>query len=454
MPTSDPQQTTAVAPYIYRARNGLLILFALLGMSFSTWLARFPTVRELLGLTTAQLGFVLLAGAFGSLIFVTIAGALVERFGGRRILTVSAFGISLAFFLEGLGPAIGSVQVLAVGVFFQGVFVALTNVPQNVETAAVERRMGKAILSHFHAAYSIGAVIGSLIGAACAALNVPLLLQMSAMAGITLAVRLMLIPRVVLDTELSAQTRFDRAQVARRRRVERAEIKAGVVESPDPQGIVGVFRNRKASLGSALGAWREPRTLLIGLVIFAAALSEGSANNWLSIAVVDGFGQKEQIGALALGLFLAAMTIIRIAGPQLLGRFGRVAILRASAIASVVGLLCFGFGPHFGFALVGIVLWGMGAALAVPIVISGASDDPIRAAARVSVVSAFASTASLAAPPILGLVADSIGARLAITTIAIFMLVSLAVSRNVAPLRPDQMTGAVLQDARRDETFH
>jgi hypothetical protein len=96
----------------------------------------------------------------------------------------------------------------------------------------------------------------------------------------------------------------------------------------------------------------------------------------------------------------------------------------------------------------------MGAALAVPIVISGASDDPIRAAARVSVVSAFASTASLAAPPILGLVADSIGARLAITTIAIFMLVSLAVSRNVAPLRPDQMTGAVLQDARRDETSH
>ncbi len=422
------------APHVQQARVGLLLLFALLGLSFSSWLGRFPTVREALGLSTAELGVVLLAGAVGSLIFVTNAGALVEKFGGRTILTVAAFGISIAFFLEGLGPTIGDVRVLAIGVFLNGAFVALTNVPQNVETAAVERRVGRSILSHFHAAYSIGAVIGSLIGAACSALEVPLILQMSVTALLTLVVRIALIPRVVLDTQLHPETRWKRADQARRSRVEKAEIKAGVLESNISQGFSAQLKARKQSLGHALGAWREPRTIFLGLIIFAASLSEGSANNWLSIAVVDGFGRSEAMGAITLGLFLTAMTLVRIFGPRFIDTYGRVTVLRISTVASVLGLLSFGLGPHLGFALFGVVLWGMGAALAVPIVISGASDDPLKAAARVSAVSAFASIASLAAPPVLGLIAENTGARIALTTITVFMIASFLVSKSVRPL--------------------
>lgn len=438
-PTSAPQ---VVDPQVERARVGLLILFGLMGLSFTSWLGRYPSVREALDLTTSEFGVVLLAGAIGSLIFVTLAGAFVERFGGRTILTIAAVGIALAFFLEGLGPTIGDVRVLALGVFLNGAFVALTNVPQNVETAAVERRIGRSILSHFHAAYSIGAVLGALIGSACAAFDVPLLAQLSVTACVTLVVRLYLIPRVILDTELDDDTKWDRADHARRTRVHKAEVKAGVIAASGPTGFAAYMRSRAAAFGSALGAWREPRTLLIGLIIFAASLSEGSANNWLSIAVVDGFGKEEAIGSLTLGLFLAAMTIVRIVGPKLIDTHGRVAILRVSAGASIVGLLLFGLSPNIILAMVGVVLWGMGAALAVPIVISGASDDPLRAAARVSVVSAFASIASLAAPPVLGFIAEHTGARIALTLIAVFMTISFAVSKNVAPLPTSAMTGA------------
>lgn len=435
-----------IDPQVHQARVGLIFLFGLLGLSFSSWLGRYPSVREALDLTTADFGLILLAGAIGSLIFVTIAGSLVARFGGRIILQVAAVGIALAFFLEGLGPTIGSVWVLALGIFFNGVFVALTNVPQNVETAAVERRIGRSILSHFHAAYSIGAVIGSLIGAACSALDVSLLVQMSATAVVTLVVRLILIPRVVLDTALHPDTKWDRADTARRKRVVKAEQKAGLVVSPQLTFNQQIHAG-KAKFGTALGAWREPRTLLLGLIIFAASLSEGSANNWLSIAVVDGFEKPEAIGAICLGLFLASMTVLRIVGPRLLDKYGRVLIIRASAVATIVGLLLFAFGPHISVAMVGIVLWGMGAALAVPIVISGASDDPLKAAARVSVVSAFASIASLAAPPVLGFVAESIGARLALSTIAVFMLISIFVSKSATPLKPEELTGAALREA-------
>jgi MFS family permease len=196
-----------------------------------------------------------------------------------------------------------------------------------------------------------------------------------------------------------------------------------------------VSRARRGArrIGSALGAWREPRTLLVGVVVLAAAFSEGAANNWLSLAVVDGFTTSESVGGAVLGLFVASMTAVRLLGTRLLDRFGRVAVLRASGATSTVGLLTFGFAPSLPLAGVGVVLWGLGAALAVPVGIAAASDDPTRAAGRVAVVSAFASMASLVAPPVLGLAAEHVGARHALVLIVAAMLTSVAVSRTVAP---------------------
>lgn len=436
------------AAQIARARWSLIVLFALLGLSYSSWLGRLPTVKEALNLTESQLGVVFLAGAIGSLCCVTIAGHLVVRVGGRTLLTISAVGISVAFILEGLGPTLGSVPLLALGIFLNGCFVALTNVPQNVETAAVERRVGRAILPHFHAAYSIGAVVGALIGAACAAADVPLVTQLSVTAVVTLVVRLVLIPHIVLDTHLSEEERWDRARTARQRRVERAEVRAGIVTPTQPRTLTVLLRSRRASLGQALGAWREPRTVLIGVIIFAAAMSEGSANNWLAIAVVTGFDRPEATGALMLSVFLVSMTVVRLAGTRVIDRYGRVAVLSVSGVTSMVGLIVFGVAPHFSVAVLGIVLWGAGAALAVPLGISAASDDPLKAAARVSVVSAFASSASLAAPPVLGFVAEVTGTRLALTLIVVFLAVGVAVSRNVAPIQRHSGEDTVVPDEK------
>lgn len=81
------------------------------------------------------------------------------------------------------------------------------------------------------------------------------------------------------------------------------------------------------------------------------------------------------------------------------------------------------------------MLWGFGAALAVPVGIAAASDEPLRAASRVSVVSAFASMASLAAPPLLGLAAEAMGARHALVLIVAAMVLSVLLARQVTPLR-------------------
>ncbi|MBM7818897.1 MFS family permease [Cellulosimicrobium cellulans] len=416
---SDPRALT-------RARWVLLGVFALNGVMMSSWLARIPSVRDALGLTPADLGVVLLAGAVGALATVTAAGPFVTRFGGRVAFAVSAVLFGVAFLLLGLGPATGSVPLLAAGIFVNGMAFSLGNVPMNVESAGIERRVGRTILPQFHAAFSIGAVIGSLVGAACAHAQVPVLVQFVATGTVAMVWRLAAIPATVHDTLPTRAPADAPAPV---------EALGDAVVDVETAGLRARLARRGARLGAALSAWREPRTLLIGLVILSAALSEGSANDWLSLAVVDGFAQTEAVGAVVFGTFVAAMTVMRLAGTRLIDRFGRVTVLRASGVASIAGLLLFGFAPTLPLAGVGVVLWGFGAALAVPVGIAAASDEPLRAASRVSVVSAFASMASLAAPPLLGLAAEAMGARHALVLIVAAMVLSVLLARQVTPLR-------------------
>ena len=70
-----------------------------------------------------------------------------------------------------------------------------------------------------------------------------------------------------------------------------------------------------AAARSALAAWREPRTLLIGVFVLAFAFAEGTGNDWLSVAMIDGYGTSAAVGTLAFAAFLSAMTRDAGSGP-------------------------------------------------------------------------------------------------------------------------------------------
>ena len=400
-------------PTVSRARWLLMGLFALTGITFSSWLARIPTVRDLLHLSTGELGLMLLIGSVGALMTVTFAGLIVQRYGSRVSLVASTAVLAVGYVLMGVGPTAGSVTLLGVGIFLNGVAIALGNVPLNVESARIERAMGRTVIPQFHAAFSIGAVVGSVIGAVASHRGVSVALQFSVLALVAVVWRLASLRGVVL-----AAAPGDRPRIV-------------PVLAALPEGAA-LTAGRRRRIASSLDSWREPRTLLIGVVVMAAALSEGSANDWLSLAVVDGFDQPEAIGAAMLGVFVGAMTLVRLLGTRLIDTFGRVPVLRVSGTVSLVGLLLFGFAPSLALAGVGVIAWGFGAALAVPIGIAAASDDPMRSAGRVAVVSSFASVASIAAPPLLGIAAASTGARHALVLIAVAMVASVALASRVA----------------------
>lgn len=407
------------------ARALLTVVFALLGVLQAGWLARVPAVRDALGLSTGSLGVVLLVGALGALGATLVAGYLTSRFGGGLVLRATAVGQALAYAAIGVSTVTASVWLLVLGVTVQGASFALVNVTINVESAGVERRLGRTVMPQLHAMFSIGAVGGAGLAAALSHLGVPVVVHLVAAGAVGLVVQLACVTGIVHDTRPAAR-----------------DLAPAVAVAPGPQASDPSPgpRNVPAPVGAgraALSAWTERRTVLLGIVVFAAALSEGSANQWIPLAVVDSFASPEALGASTLTGFTIAMTLVRLGGSRLLDRFGRVAVLRASGLVSLAGLGLFVLAPTWPVALAGVVLWGAGAALVVPVTIAAASDDPLRAATRVAVVTAFTSIARLVAPPVVGALGELVGIREALAVIALGLVASVVLSREARPERPE-----------------
>jgi MFS family permease len=185
--------------------------------------------------------------------------------------------------------------------------------------------------------------------------------------------------------------------------------------------------------GHPLEAWMEPRTLLLGLFVFCMAFMEGTGNDWLGVAVIDGYDASPAVGSLTLGIFLAAMTTGRWFGPALLDRFGRLASVRASAVIACSGALLVVFGGSLAVAMAGAVLWGLGSALGFPVGMSAAADESRFAAGRVGVVTSIGYVAFLAGPPFVGLLGNAFGTLHSLIAVAGLAAAALLLSRVLRP---------------------
>lgn len=253
----------------------------------------------------------------------------------------------------------------------------------------------------FHAAFSGGTVVGAVIGAALVWLEVPIALHIT---GACVVVAVCMIWGTAQFLPMTAEA-------------------------------TGDDRPRDAGSGARTrSAWLEPRTLLIGAMVLAAAFTEGTANDWLAVAFVDGHDLEPALGVLALGVFMTFMTLGRLFGTGLLDRFGRVPVLRVLFTAAIVGCLLVVFGSPW-VAFVGAAIWGVGASLGFPVGMSAAADDPLRAALRLSVVSTIGYTAFLAGPPLLGFLGDHFGILDSLLVVGAVSALAIAVTPAARPLR-------------------
>lgn len=371
--------TTALTrAQLVRWRAAIFAIFFVCGFGFASWASRLPAVKASLGIGDIEIGALLFIAGATSIVGLSLANVIVARWGARRGMygTITTFVVGMI--VIGLGVQVtSSFAVTAVGLGLLGLGMSATDVMMNVEAAGAEQATGRTLMPLFHAFFSIGTVAGAGVGIAMAALSVGVGWHVWAVAVLMLftgIVGLGAIPtREVLDGD-------DASAPSRRER-----------------------------LGAALAVWREPRIYAIGAIMLGMSFAEGSANDWLAIAMVDGHAQSEATGAIALTVFSIAMTVFRIIGGPLVDRFGRVSTLRILAVLAGTGLVLFILAPNLPLAFVGIALWGAGASLGFPLGMSAAADDPARAAASVSAAATIGYVAFLAGPPLLGWISHQIG---------------------------------------------
>ncbi|MGO1384282.1 MAG: MFS transporter [Arachnia sp.] len=390
-------------------RNAVFLVFFSCGLALASYMSRVPRIRDVLGASTAEMGVLAAAMAVGSIGGMLGSGNVMSRLGSKGTIRWSMSTLTLGALVAGVGATASSHGVLFTGLTIFGLGMGLTDVAMNVSAAANEQRLHRNIMPLFHALFSIGAMAGAGLGAVAEYLDVSVIVHVGVLTVVCL-VGVLLTNRFV-QTELEPA----RGDVAPADRVSRLDI------------------------------WKQPLTWFIGLIILGMALAEGSANDWLALAMVDGHGQTNAQGAISLGIFLTAMTVGRVLGIRFLDRFGRVPVLRASAVLAAVGLAMVIFLDHPVLVTVGIVAWGLGSALGFPVGMSAAADDLKHAAVRVSAVATIGYIAFLAGPPLIGFLGEQVGLLQALLVVLVFIaiagLASPAARRREVPLQMDVTTG-------------
>jgi len=387
--------TTSRAPRPTAWRNAVFVAFALNGFGISAWVARIPSVRDHLRISVAEVGILIFGLSVGAVLGLILAGHIVHWLGGRQSIRVSLIVAGVALGAVGFGTTVlSSFGVVLAALVLYGFCSSICDVAMNVEGAAVERTTGRTIMPLFHASWSLGTVAGAGIGSAAAFNGIDPVWHLGAV-GVLLIVAVPIVAAFI-----PADDHLD---------------EGGAPATPL------TFRDRMAT-------WLEPRTLLIGLIVLGMAFTEGSANDWLALAMVDGRHVDNGQGALLFGVFTVSMTLGRVIGGPLIDRVGRVVALRASGVAAAVGLAIVILVPSVPVAVAGIVLWGIGASLGFPMGMSAAGDDPARAAARVSAVATIGYLAFLVGPPLIGFVGDRIGLLNALWIVLALILLAVFVA--------------------------
>lgn len=379
----------------------MFMFFFLPGLLMASWASRTPAIRDILAVSTAEMGAVLFGLSIGSMTGILLSAKMVKRFGTRKVIRATMSLSVCGMIILSLALWLASPLIFAVGLAVFGASLGSAEVAINVEGASVEQEMNKTVLPMMHGFYSLGTLVGAGAGMALTAFSV------AANIHILLAALVTILPIIIAITA----------------------IPHGTGKNPVDEG---------AHAEKGLPFYRDVQLMLIGVVVLAMAFAEGSANDWLPLLMVDGHGFSPTSGSMIYAGFTLGMTVGRFTGGWFIDRYSRVAVVRASAIMGALGIALIIFVDIDWVAGVSVILWGLGASLGFPLTISAASDTGPDAPTRVSVVAATGYLAFLVGPPLLGFLGEHYGLRSAMMVVLALVIVAALVARAVAKPAPQE----------------
>ena len=368
------------------ARRAVTVVFALNGLIFGAWAARLAAVGDRLDLSAGQIGVALGFIAAGSLVAMPLAGRAASRFGSRP-----ATRVALAAFCgaSALAPAAPSLALLCAACVLLGASGGSLDVVMNAHGVAVEREGDRPILSSFHAAFSLGGLVGALLGAGGAAAGIDVRVELAALSAAAVVVGLL---------------------------ATRALLPAAADATGEPVRRSG---RRHPEL--------DRRLAILGALAFCCLLCEGAAADWSAVYLDRDLAASAAMAGLAYAAFSVTMVAGRLAGDALTVRFGPAVLVRRGAIVATAGFGAALIADDGVAALAGFACLGAGLSIVIPQVFraAAAGRDSGPALARVSTVGYLG---FLAGPPLIGGLAEltSLPAALALLPVLGVVMAVLA----------------------------
>ncbi|MFD0201036.1 MULTISPECIES: MFS transporter [Saccharothrix] len=373
---------------VARARWAVTTVFFVNGLLIATYLVRIPSLKTGLGLTESQLAVVLTCFGVAAILTMQLVGGLVARFGSVKVIRITL--VLLPFGLAGIGAADDIVQ-LAVAVTVTGAVHGTLDVAMNAHAVVVERLRGRPMMNGCHAAWSISAIIASLVGAPVIRAGIPVE-QHTLWTGAVLLVVGLPITLGLLPASADQREKADDGAEA---------VKAG-------------WRS----------GWTGP-VLVFGSIGLVLMLCEAAVISWSGVFLHEVRGATLAVAAFGYGAFTAFQTLGRLVGDRLTERFGRAPVFRIHAALAVVGFVVVVLGQSQFVSLAGFGLLGYGMSVLVPLIFSAVGHvggDGPGAATFVSRVATFTYAGALAGPALVGWLAQALGLTLTFATLIPFML--------------------------------
>lgn len=419
-----------------RARLGAALLFLVNGAVFANLLPRLPQIKDAFELSNSVYGFVVIAFPLGSLLAGTAPAPIMRRWGSGRTAVMGSVAIALMILLAGVSGGIGGglLVLLAyiVPLMLAGMLDAITDTAQNAQALDVQRAMGRSILNSMHALWSLGSVIGGLMGTAALALQVPLAMHLT-ISGILFSAVAVFAGTRVLTMEEVARVRPIAESSAQQDALsadgpEPAQDLPGLSEQDAP-GVAaaahepssGAASAATASPGSAGPARRAVlMLLLISVVSITGVMVEDLGQNWSALYLSQVLEASATMAGLGLVALMCAQFIGRLLGDRMVDRLGHVTMARLGAVGIAAGLGLVVAAPAPAAAVAGFFLAGLGSATLVPSAYHAADLVPgLRPGTGLAVVSWLMRGAFLSLSPFVGVVSDALGLRLAFLVIPV-----------------------------------
>ncbi|MFF2143425.1 MFS transporter [Kitasatospora sp. NPDC058190] len=386
-------EPSPVPPGLRVGRAALAVSFLLQGTTFALLVTCIPEIQHRYGLSDGLLPVFLAAVPILAGVGSILSEQLVKRTGARAVLRVVQPAVCLSLAGVGLGDSLWQLA-LALGAF--GLLVGALDASMNMLGVGLQHRYGRSIMIGFHAAFSLGGILG----AAIAGLGSHEDLGLPVLFGTAAAV---IAPLAVLTG-----TRF-----------------AGPAELGDAV--------REAAEAAARSVpWRPLLPLCLAMAF--AYIADASVSNYSVKYLTDGLGSREDLAKLSYLGYMVAMLVGRALGDRAVQRFGAVPVVRAGAAVAALGFGLAAVAPTAWAGIAAFTVLGLGICAIIPQVFAaGGRLFPADSDAAVARLNLFNYVGFLIGSPLVGAIADASSYRWALLAPMLLVLAVLPLAERFAP---------------------